>query len=137
MISPSKLDSCLIIFGRRRSRFAISNCCTSRLHVVNNRLRPCSINCSDNAHNAWLFPEPGFPNSSTFSRRSRSEPSRKVSNCRTTCNGNRLNLKAVPTAAGSSYRSEVESQATWKKITRALKNPMSCRDEVSIASSVV
>ena len=30
---------------------------------MNNRLRPCSINCSDNAHNAWLLPEPGLPNS--------------------------------------------------------------------------
>jgi hypothetical protein len=40
-----------------------------------------------------LFPEPGLPNTSTFSRRSRKEPSRRLSSCRVTCRGSRFQSK--------------------------------------------
>ena len=69
MIRPSNLDSFLISFGNRKSRLAIRSCCTNKLQVVSRTERPCWISCSPNAHRQWLFPEPGLPNSSRFSRR--------------------------------------------------------------------
>lgn len=93
MISASTLASLLIILANRKSRLAINNCCTSRLHLVNSTERPRCTSRSPRAHRQWVFPDPGLPNSRRFSRRSRKDPSRRLSIWRAIWSGKRVQSK--------------------------------------------
>src|ERR1035441_7045507 len=96
MIKPSYRPSRLISRLSRRSRLAANKSCISSAHLVKCILRSRATTSSwASAVRRWLFPDPGFPKTKTFSFRSRKLPSSSVRNCRIAFAGNRFEIESL------------------------------------------